>query len=245
MNLEKVFNRKRVKEEAEKTPLTIGEMQGMFHDYGIRVFNTETNELEIATMHNATTADLLRVIKYYEDNLIRISKEYAEEQQLLQLQKEIREIADGEFLPDGDSVNIPTLLWAENWVRIFDEIAPLATEEGMQEQLLSSANKMVKQALNTKIADIIWEKRYSVTEADDGFGRWMRIGRINDMTVAIITKAVHLEKTKYVVKLPNNKGDESLQSDIIVNSENEAMLEAEKFIAGYVANFRKMEAIGK
>ncbi|MCK9209228.1 MAG: hypothetical protein M0P61_00190 [Ignavibacteriaceae bacterium] len=96
-----------------------------------------------------------------------------------------------------------------------------------------------------KIAPIIWEKRYSTTEADDKFGRWMRIGRINEMTVAIITKAVHLEKIKYVVKLPNNKGDESLQSDIIVNSENEAMLEAEKFIAGYVANFRKMEVIGK
>jgi len=39
----------------------------------------------------------------------------------------------------------------------------------------------------------------------------MRIGRINDMTIAIIIKAVHLEKIKYVVKLPNNKGDESLQ----------------------------------
>lgn len=95
--------------------------------------------------------------------------------------------------------------------------------------------------LKNKIAPIIWEKRYSTTEADDKFGRWMRIGRINEMTVAIITKAVHLEKIKYVLRLPNNKGDESLQSDITTNSENEAMLEAEKFIAGYVANFRKME----
>ena len=160
MNLEKVFNRKQVKEEAGKTPLTIGEMQGMFHDYGIRVFNVETNELEIATMHNATTADLLSVIKYYENR--------------------------------------------------------------------------------TKIASIVWEKRYSTTEADDRFGRWMRIGRINDMTVAIVIKAVHLEKIKYVVKLPNNKGDESLQSDIMANSENEAMLAAEKHIAEYVANFYKI-----
>ena len=90
------------------------------------------------------------------------------------------------------------------------------------------------------IAGIVWEKRYSTTEADDRFGRWMRIGKINDMTVAICIKAVHLEKIKYVVKLPNNKGDESLQSDIMANSENEAMLAAEKHIAEYVANFYKI-----
>lgn len=174
MNLEKVFNRKQVKKEAEKIRFTLGQMQDMFNDYGIQVFNTETNELEIATMHTATTADLLSVIKYYEDNLTKVNK-----------------------------------------------------------------------AVPNKIAGIIWEKRYSTTEADDRFGRWMRIGRINEMTVAIITKAVHLEKVKYVVKLPNDRADESLQSNIMVNSENEAMLEAEKFIAGYVANFRKIEVIGK
>ena len=89
-----------------------------------------------------------------------------------------------------------------------------------------------------KIAGIVWEQRYSKTLDNDKFGRWMRIGRINEMTVAIITKAeVENKPTRYVVRLPNNTGNESLQNDIITLSENEAMLEAEKYIAKYVSNF--------
>ncbi len=118
-----------------------------------------------------------------------------------------------------------------------------------EDDIIASENTPIREKISKerteKIAPIIWEKRYSDTSTDDKFGRWMRIGRINEMTVAIITKAVHLERIKYVLRLPNGKGDESLQSDIITNSENEAMLEAEKFIAGYVANFRKIEVTGK
>ena len=89
-----------------------------------------------------------------------------------------------------------------------------------------------------KIAGIQWEQRYSKTLDNDKFGRWMRIGRINGMTVAIITKAeVENKPTRFVVKLPNNRGDESLQNNIILLSENEAMNEAEKYIAKYVSNF--------
>jgi len=220
MNLEKVFNRKQVKEEAGKTPLTVGEMQGMFHDYGIRVFNTETNELEIATMHNATTADLLSVIKYYEDNLVKVFTS-----------TEPKFKANKEWFKD----------YVTTWCKIHYSKAINDIIENDQKQFdeqLTQAYQLGKRQNN--IAGIVWEKRYSTTEADDKFGRWMRIGRINDMTIAIIIKAVHLEKIKYVVKLPNNKGDESLQSDIMANSENEAMLAAEKHIAEYVANFYKI-----
>lgn len=84
---------------------------------------------------------------------------------------------------------------------------------------------------------IVWEQRYSRTLNNDKFGRWMRIGRINGMTVAIITKAeVENKPTRYVVKLPNNTGNESLQNNIITSSENDAMLESEKYIVEYVSN---------
>lgn len=91
----------------------------------------------------------------------------------------------------------------------------------------------VQQQVIQKIAGIRWESRYSATLEDDKMGRWMRLGRINGMTVAIILKA----KERFIVKLPNNKSDESLENAIIVTSENEAMLEAEKYIAKYVSNF--------
>jgi len=99
------------------------------------------------------------------------------------------------------------------------------------------ANPVVNRVM-PKIAGIIWEQRYSKTLDNDKFGRWMRIGRINGMTIATITKAeVENKPTRYVVRLPNDTGDESLQNDLITLSENEAMLEAEKYIAKYVSNF--------
>ena len=84
-----------------------------------------------------------------------------------------------------------------------------------------------------KITGIRWEQRYSTTLEDDEQGRWMRLGRINGMTVAIILKV----QERFIVKLPNNRSDESLENAIIVTSEQEAMLEAEKYIAKYVSNF--------
>ena len=120
--------------------------------------------------------------------------------------------------------------------KIFDEIGKVA------ERLFANVSKHegIDHELRVmpKIAGIVWEQRYSKTLDNDKFGRWMRIGRINEMTVAIITKAeVENKPTRYVVRLPNNTGNESLQNDIITLSENEAMLEAEKYIAKYVSNF--------
>lgn len=85
-----------------------------------------------------------------------------------------------------------------------------------------------------KIAGIRWESRYSTTLKDDERGRWMRIGRINGMTVAIILKA----KERFLIKLPNNRSDESLENHIIATDLGQGMLEAEKYIAKYVSNFR-------
>ena len=82
-------------------------------------------------------------------------------------------------------------------------------------------------------AGIDWEKRYSLSLHNDKQGRWMRIGRINGMTVAIITKA----NDKFLVRVPNNKGDESLVNGIIATSEQEAMLKGKEYIAEYVSNF--------
>lgn len=84
-----------------------------------------------------------------------------------------------------------------------------------------------------KIAGIQWESRYSTTLKDDERGRWMRIGRINGMTVAIILK----EKERFLIKLPNNSGDESLENHIIATDLGQGMLDAEKYIAKYVSNF--------
>lgn len=290
MSLEIVIDLKQIKEEAEKIPLTLGQMQEMFNDYGIRVFNTETNELETATLHTATTADLLSVIKVYEDNFINAAK-IAE----IYFNIAAEALGEDEVKRKRDLI-IPHLATKEGKTNINEDTNPYDLEKthkransltvldnlnmkefdpkrsklikfnNLKEVAIRLTNRFysnlrkdvndsnwdglmmdvwtsLEAAKDTQppIAGIVWEKRYSATEADDRFGRWMRIGRINEMTVAIITKAVHLEKIKYVLRLPNNKGDESLQSDIITNSENEAMLEAEKFIAGYVANFRKME----
>ena len=91
----------------------------------------------------------------------------------------------------------------------------------------------IEALVKPKIAGIQWESRYSTTLKDDERGRWMRIGRINGMTVAIILKA----KERFLIKLPNNSGDESLQSHIIATDLGQGMLEAEKYIAKYVSNF--------
>ncbi len=101
------------------------------------------------------------------------------------------------------------------------------------QHLLDELSSQLEAQVMQKIAGIRWENRYSTTSEDDKMGRWMRLGRINGMTVAIILKA----KERFIVKLPNNKSDESLENAIIVTSENEAMLEAEKYIAKYVSNF--------
>ena len=107
-----------------------------------------------------------------------------------------------------------------------------------QDNYIDDLSNRLEKLVMPKIAGIVWEQRYSKTLDNDKFGRWMRIGRINEMTVAIITKAeVENKPTRYVVRLPNNTGNESLQNDIITLSENEAMLEAEKYIAKYVSNF--------
>jgi len=101
------------------------------------------------------------------------------------------------------------------------------------QHLLDELSSQLEAQVMQKIAGIRWESRYSTTLEDDKMGRWMRLGRINGMTVAIILKA----KERFIVKLPNNKSYESLENAIIVTSENEAMLEAEKYIAKYVSNF--------
>lgn len=92
-----------------------------------------------------------------------------------------------------------------------------------------------------KIADMVWESRYSYTSADDKFGRWMRIGRINNMTVAIITKVKMGER--FLVKLPNCRGDESIENCLILHTEEEAKKEAVKYIRKYVSNFIKNEVV--
>lgn len=71
-------------------------------------------------------------------------------------------------------------------------------------------------------APIIWEERYSNTSEDDKYNRWMRIGRINGMTFAIITKVKSKETTRYLLRFPNMTGDESLSSDLICETELEA-----------------------
>lgn len=87
-----------------------------------------------------------------------------------------------------------------------------------------------------KIAGIRWEQRYSTTLDDDKLGRWMRIGRVNGMTVAIITK-IKIEPVRFTVHLPNNKGDESVEGFITALTEQEAMERAEKYIVEYVSKF--------
>ena len=87
-----------------------------------------------------------------------------------------------------------------------------------------------------KIAGIRWEQRYSRTLEDDNLGRWMRIGRVNGMTVAIITK-IRVDPVRFTVHLPNNKGDESVGGFITALTEQEAMERAEKYICEYVSNF--------
>jgi len=78
---------------------------------------------------------------------------------------------------------------------------------------------------------IIWEMRYSDNVDNDRLGRWMRLGRIDGMTVAIITKV----RDRFLVTLPNNKGDESLQNSIIMLSVSEAITQTEKHIAKYIS----------
>jgi len=264
MSLEKVFDRKKVKEEAGRISLKLGEMQGMFHDYGIRVFNTETNELEIATLHTATTADLLSVIKYYED---KIGEETKDLQELVKQRKEELFAISEKLKAQTKPFEYIMIQWryieqslidffgfgqhkveSNSSTQLIEENRPTAfallVDRWENEEI--SAVELAHEALQlgkrqNKIAGIIWEKRYSITEADDKFGRWMRIGRINDMTVAIITKVESVGKIKFVVKLPNIKGDETLQNNLLVDSEDEAMIEAGEYIRGYADNFRKME----
>lgn len=38
------------------------------------------------------------------------------------LENEIRAISETSTLPDGDGVNVPTQLWAEDWVRERDQL---------------------------------------------------------------------------------------------------------------------------
>jgi hypothetical protein len=116
-----------------------------------------------------------------------------------------------------DCEYIPELKEATN--KIFDYV----------QKLVGQIEPLVK----PKIAGIQWESRYSTTLKDDERGRWMRIGRINGMTVAIILKA----KERFLIKLPNNKGDESLENCIIATDLGQGMLDAEKYIAKYVSNF--------
>ena len=37
--------------------------------------------------------------------------------ELMKLEAEVADIAEFGQLPDGDGVNVPTLLWAESWAR--------------------------------------------------------------------------------------------------------------------------------
>ena len=37
--------------------------------------------------------------------------------ELMKLEAEVADIAERGELPDGDGVNVPTLLWAESWAR--------------------------------------------------------------------------------------------------------------------------------
>ncbi len=86
-----------------------------------------------------------------------------------------------------------------------------------------------------KVAEIQWEKRYSRTLDNDKFGRWMRIGRINNITVAIMQKVESDGlPVRFLVRLPNNRGDESLQNNIVDLYERAAMEEAQKYIRKYI-----------
>ena len=84
---------------------------------------------------------------------------------------------------------------------------------------------------------IEWEKRYSLTLDDDKMGRWMRIGRINGMTVAIMTKVKFeregINEIRFLTKLPNNTGNESIQNNIVSLTEGEALAESERYIIKY------------
>jgi len=105
--------------------------------------------------------------------------------------------------------------------------------EKICQNAIDCISNLVEARVMRKIAGIRWESRYSTTLKDDERGRWMRIGKINGMTVAIILKA----KERFLIKLPNNRGDESLENCIIVTDLGQGMLEAEKYIAKYVSNF--------
>jgi len=81
---------------------------------------------------------------------------------------------------------------------------------------------------------IRWEQRYSTTSEDDKFGRWMRIGRVNGMTLAIITKVKGEFLTKFVIALPNINGNESIHGHLIRQTEEGAINDAERHIIDYI-----------
>lgn len=103
-------------------------------------------------------------------------------------------------------------------------------------------DKRDKKSKVNNVIKIVWEKRYSKTLDNDRFGRWMRIGRVNGATVAIMSKVeVPNKPISFMVKLPNNKSDESLETSIMASDEKEAMLNAEKYIIEYINNFLSNE----
>ena len=85
---------------------------------------------------------------------------------------------------------------------------------------------------------IIWENRYSNNEENDKFGRWMRIARVNGITMAMITK-VGIEPIKYLVQLPNNGDSESLLGTIIALTEAEAKRQAEEHIKKFIKRLNR------
>lgn len=90
---------------------------------------------------------------------------------------------------------------------------------------------------NLEIAKIQWEHRYSTTDESDKFDRWIRLGRIKNMTVAIIVKVKIKEKVNYVLKVPNNTILETLTNKLIFNTEADAKEEANNYIHDYISNF--------
>ena len=97
----------------------------------------------------------------------------------------------------------------------------------------------VEALVRPKIGEVKWENRYSTTLENDKMGRWMRIGRVNSMTIAIITKATNDEtkETRFVVKVPNDNSDESIQTHYLTMTEDGAKERAETHIKKYISKF--------
>ena len=121
-------------------------------------------------------------------------------------------------------------------IKGLDDADGIMTKRNFTLAILEEISSPVEPEVMQKIAGIRWEQRYSTTLDDDKLGRWMRIGRVNGMTVAIITK-IKVEPVRFTVHLPNNKGDESVEGFITTLTEQEAMGKAEKYICEYASNF--------